>query len=257
VVLAKLGDHRRCGYGALMLTTFLIVQSVAILLLAVLVAGLLRAHGEVLRILHNNGISLDKDSPTAPHPGRSIPVRASSVAAHDITGVRLGGGATKIGIVGAPGSTLLAFLSTGCSSCGVIWREMANPALEVPGENTRLVVVAKGPEAESVSRLEELAPSDLLVVQSSDAWDRYQVPVTPYFVLVDGSTGTVQGEGTAASWTQMIGLMRQAVADARSPARRSVDSGPGELQADEELRKAGIGPGHESLYPGSQPPVER
>jgi len=69
--------------------------------------------------------------------------------------------------------------------------------------------------------------------------------VTPYFVLVEGATGAVIGEGSASSWGQVRSLIGQAVAD--SDARSG--AGDDEMLADRELRKAGIGPGHESLYP--------
>ena len=150
-----------------------------------------------------------------------------------------------IGVTGTESRTLLAFLSTGCSSCLPLWEQMRvqSPVSEL--DNTRLVVVTKGPEAESPSRLQQLAPSDTTVVQATDAWESYGVPVTPYFVLVDGGTGEVVGEGSASTWEQVNSLIVQAAED-----REVVVSG-GELVADRELRRAGIGPGHPSLYPGN------
>ena len=49
--------------------------------------------------------------------------------------------------------TLLAFLTSGCSTCAVFWSALANPhASPVPG-GARVVVVTKGAEAESPARL--------------------------------------------------------------------------------------------------------
>jgi hypothetical protein len=87
------------------------------------------------------------------------------------------------------------------------------------------------------------------VIQTTEAWLDYGVPVSPYFVLVDGVTGNTIGEGSAASWAQVRSLLGQALADAGLSAR-----GDDELNADATLRQAGIGPGHPSLYP-DQPPT--
>ena len=51
---------------------------------------------------------------------------------------------------------------------------------------------------ESPSRLRDLAPADVPVVMSSQAWEDYGVTMSPYFVLV-GADGEVRGEGAASS----------------------------------------------------------
>ena len=63
-------------------------------------------------------------------------------------------------------------MSSGCSVCQTFWDELSAGPVDVPG-GARLVVVAKGPEEESVSRLRELAGDDLEVVQSSGTWTDY------------------------------------------------------------------------------------
>lgn len=234
-----------------MLEAFLIVQTLAIGVLAMLVVGLLRAHATVLKLLHDNGISLEEGS-VGPSP---VAIRPTSTPAFDVAGPRLSGGTVNLSVVGAANSTLLVFLSSGCASCQVIWKEMAAPDLQIPGRDTRLVALTKSADSESESRLKMLAPDDVVVVQSTEIWERYQVPVTPYFILVDGPSGTVQGEGTASSWSQMLSLMGQAMADTSAKKAR-VNPDTGELAADFELKKAGIGPGHDSLYPGDQPPIQ-
>ena len=235
-----------------MLNAFLIAQTIAIGVLAMLVVGLLRAHATVLRLLHDNGISLEGDTPSASH---QTAIRPTSTPAFDVAGPRLSGGAVSLSVVGAPHSTLLVFLSSGCASCQVIWKELADPELRIPGRETRLIALTKDPEDESESRLKMLAPDDVVVVQSTQIWEQYQVPVTPYFVLIDGPSGTVQGEGTASSWSQMFSLMGQAIADTSlKQTRKNPDTR--ELAADVELRRSGIGPRDASLYPGTEPPVE-
>ena len=156
--------------------------------------------------------------------------------------------------------TLLAFLTSGCTTCVEFWNAFADPrSLRVPG-GARLVVVTKGEEAESPGRLRKFAPRDVPVVMSSAAWDDYDVPVAPYFAYVDGASATVVGEGAAGSWNHLSDMLAQALADAgfdgrgRRP-RRSGGSRERAARADEELLAAGIEPGDPSLYPqpGSGP----
>lgn len=212
------------------------IEAVAIVLLGLLVVGLLRSHAEILRRLHELGAGLDPDAVpgvTTPVP---TPARRASATAFDVAGVSPADESVRIGVVGARQSTLLAFLSSGCFTCGNFWESFATTdRLAVPG-GARLVVVTKSPDAESPGRIRQLAPTAFPVVMSSEAWDAYKVPQTPYFVYVDGPSGRIVGEGSSATWDQVVSLWSQALAD-------------GESRADRELLQAGIHPGHESLYP--------
>ena len=71
-------------------------------------------------------------------------------------------------------------------------------------------IVTMGPEAESESAIVELAPPEVTVVMSSEAWDDYEVPGSPYFVFVDGASGRIVGQGTAPDWDQVVRLMTEA-----------------------------------------------
>jgi hypothetical protein len=230
------------------MTAVLIIEGVAIILLAILVVGLLRSNADVLRALHELG---------AGEPGASTRSRHQHVApqregsAPDVSGETLSGSAVHIGVGGAAHPTLLAFLSTGCSACIGLWEDLKTGVGRSGGDQTRLVVVTKGREAESESRLRELAPEGVSLVQSTEAWTDYEVPVSPYFVLVDGPTGAVIGEGSAGSWGQVESLMSQALADAGTHRPERIDNG--ELRADAELRRAGILPGDPSLYHDERP----
>jgi hypothetical protein len=231
------------------MTALLIAQSLVVILLTLLVIGLLRSHAQILRALHSMGVGEDLTAPVQVSR-RPAPTRTGKPA-HDVTGRRLGGGNVKIAVVDVEHPTLIAFLSTGCASCQIFW-ESFREGVRTPGAGTRLVVVTKGPEAESESRIAALAPGeDITLVQSTEAWEAYEVPVTPYFVLVDGDSGVVLGEGSGTRWEQVYGLMRQALDDAglAGAGRRDRHADDGEFRADAELRRAGIGPGHESLYP--------
>lgn len=249
-------------------------------LLAVLVVGLLRSHAEILRRLHELGAGVyDDEEESGPgatsrvelaerpeirtRPGVPEP-RVVETGAHDLTGVTPQGAAKAIGVVGTDHSTLLAFLSSGCGTCADFWRAFAaGEADALPGRDTRLVIVTKSPDAESPSEVAALAPPQHPTLMSSEAFDDYAVPVSPYFVLVDGPTGRIVGEGAAASWSQVANLLRQAAADAGlttegTPRRAGgrLDGPAREARADAELLAAGITPGHPSLYPDTVETVE-
>jgi hypothetical protein len=231
------------------MTAVLIIEGVAIVLLAVLVVGLLRSNADVLRALHELGAGELGASATRSRHQHAAPQREGS--APDVSGETLSGSAVHIGVSATDHSTLLAFLSTGCSACMGLWEGLRTGVGRVGGDDTRLVVVTKGREAESESRLRELAPEGVSLVQSTGAWADYEVPVSPYFVLVDGPTGSVIGEGSAGSWGQVASLMNQALADAGTGRPERIDNG--ELRADAELRRAGILPGDPSLYREKRP----
>jgi hypothetical protein len=141
------------------------------------------------------------------------------------------------GIAAAP--TLLAFLSTGCETCAGFWDSLGDGRLPA---GTRTVIVTRGADRESPSRLRSLAPVDVPVVMSSRAWEDYKPPGAPYFVLVDGH---VRGEGAATTWAALSSLVSDAIEDERP-------SGGGTERArrvDTTLASAGITAGHPSLYP--------
>src|SRR4029077_19637346 len=125
----------------------------------------------------------------------SIDLRAddgSFAAAADIDGAGLRDDATHIAVVGARHRTMLAFLSSGCLTCQEFWSAFADAArLDLPTD-IRLVVVTKDAAEESVSALRRLEPAGVPVVMSSAAWADYNVPGSPYFVLVDGRLGRVR-----------------------------------------------------------------
>lgn len=226
-----------------MTTTVLVVESVVLALLVLLVAGLLRSHAEILRRLHALGAGLDPDGSVSVAPPRALDLRAddgSFAPAADIVGAGLRDDAAHIAIVGARHRTMLAFLSSGCLTCQEFWSAFGDAGrLDLP-DDIRLVVVTKDAAEESISALRRLAPAGVPVVMSSAAWVEYNVPGSPYFVLVDGELGRVRGEGTGATWEQVKNLLRQASDDAGDASR--------EARIDRELRAHGIEPGDESLY---------
>lgn len=241
------------------MTALVTIQAVAIGLLGLLVAGLLRSHAEILRALHDLGAGIDPDA-EAPHGARPRPHSAGAgpgstgATATDLVGTTPDGESIALGVVKSAQHTLLAFLSSGCSTCAAFWAAFTDvDGSSVPG-GARVVVVTKGSEHESPARVGELAPPEVTVVMSSEAWEAYRVPVVPYFVYVAGVSGRVVGEGSANSWDHVRELMRQALADAgvgdTGPRRRRVPPGDNAARIDADLLSAGIHPGHASLYPG-------
>ena len=225
-------------------------------LLGILVAGLLRSHAEVLRALHELGVNLDPTQATADGgpvrrtaPGVPRPrAHHDPIASFDISGESPSGDAVSVSVIGADRLTLVAFLSSTCLSCRGFWTAFADPQLRVPG-GARLVAVTRGNEAESPSALRKLAPPEVITVQSTDAWTAYGVPGAPYFVLVDGTSGDVVGEGAATTWEQVANLMDNAMADAGVGRRGGRGRLAREARVDDELRAAGVEPGDPSLYP--------
>lgn len=232
--------------------------AVVIALLAVLVAGLLRSHAEILRALHELGVGLDPDGASVPSRGLEVPRRReSSRVAKDLVGVSPDGDAVSVGVVGVDHPTLVAFLTSGSSTCAEFWTALDDPGRRrVPGD-ARVVVATKGPDAESPARLRKFTPSDVPVVMSSPAWDDFDVPVAPYFAYVDGPSGAVVGEGAASSWEHLQSMLEQALADAGMPtgrrrARRAAGNQDRADRVDAELLGAGIEPGDPSLYPQTE-----
>lgn len=227
------------------MTALVIVEGVVILVLGLLVAGLLRSHADILRALHDLGVDLEHDHHDVDfnvQDGVMAPGNAIGSPAHDISGATLDGGAIGMRLVGGEHRTLLAFLSSGCSTCFVLWKTLPTQA----PRDLRVVVVTRSPEDESVTSLRELAPEDVPVIMSSQAWGEYGVPGSPYFVLVDGERGVI-GEGSAGTWDRITQLLGEAGGDAQRSSRAS--GAVRETRADAELAAAGIMPGDPSLYP--------
>ena len=227
------------------MTALVVALAVAVLLLAVLVAGLLRSHAEILKALHELGAGLELDRADGPVDvtieGVRTPRRSGTAQTADsVTGQTLDGEAVALSLTTGK-DTLLAFLSSGCTTCGAFWEAFAEQQVEVPGD-ARLVVVTKGLDEESASALAKRAPRHVPLVASSSAWEGFGVPGSPYFVYVDG-TGRVVGEGSAATWPAVATLLGQAHAD--DAHRRGRLSRQG--RDDAALAAAGIRPGDASL----------
>jgi hypothetical protein len=232
------------------MTVLVIAEGVAILLLGLLVAGLLRSHAEILRKLHDMGASVEGGSEPELNfaPTVQSPSDVSGIG-HDLAGTTPSEDAIAVRVSGVRHRTLVAFLSSGCLTCAGFWDAFSGDVTSELGD-TRLVIVTKDDSEESPSRIRKLAPSAHPVVMSIDAWADYQVPGSPYFVLVDGPTNRVIGEGSSGTWAQLRNLMGEALDDkrGRKARRKARADATREARADQELMAAGIYPGDPSLY---------
>jgi hypothetical protein len=247
------------------MVALVVVVTFVVLLLGVLVAGLLRSHADILRSLHDLGVGVGDparlDEPeTGPARPAGLPTWSSERAdthrpAPTVAGVTPAGDARAIAMDNGDGLTLLAFLSSGCATCGGFWQALQAPdSLDLPLD-TRVVIVTKGPDREVPAEVDAATTGRVPVVMSTEAWLEYEVPGSPFFVLVDGTTGLTVGQGVAARLDQLLDLIGRAEHD-RTPRHRrrrppsGARTGPQrEADADEVLRAAGVYPGDPSLYP--------
>jgi hypothetical protein len=225
------------------MTALVSVETVLVVLLVVLVAGLLRSHAEILRRLAAAEDAAARGRHARVPPGLATPDQVeradSDLVAPAVSGQTPSGDAVVLDFSGCSAvPTLLAFLTSGCTTCAGFWAQLGERRL---GDAVRTVIVAHGDERERPARLSKLAPSGVPVVMSSQAWLDYRVPGSPYFVLVDSS---IQGEGVATSWEALASLVTDALEESSGSAgeRRARD-------VDQTLAAAGIGPSHPSLYP--------
>ena len=228
--------------------------TVVVIILTILVLGLLRSHGEMLRAFNELGVTFGHDgehgdgaTTSLPDPERRVPHASERVLpstgdglVHDISGSTPRGGGLVVGLTGRNERTLLAFLTSGCATCKNFWDAFSNDP-PLPRSVDRLVIVTRSNDEESPAALANLAPPRHSVIMSSEAWDDYGVPVSPYFVLVDGATGSIDGEGAASTWSQVGSLLSRAEADLEAQNEQRIDA---------ELEAAGIRPDDPTLYPG-------
>ena len=229
-----------------------IIIAVLLAVALVYIAALLRSHADILRRL----AALEERAPVGapahalePRDGAPPVGGGEVVTAGPISGATLHGDSATLSF--GPGSpvTLIAFLTSGCTSCAPLWAGL-HEARDLGTLAQRVAVITHDPMRESPTRLERLAPAGTDVIMSSAAWADYAVPGSPHFVLTDGAGG-ILGRGSALSWSQLETM----VADARADARRAADPARTTAERAERsggaLASAGIGPGHPSLYPSA------
>ncbi len=239
----------------IVLLLVLVVLVVLTIFVSALTASFSSLEARLDRVTGSTPIELRRPSPGVPtgvggatgRPGR------------DLVGHDLDGNPLTAAVVGVEHFTLLAFLSSGCSTCGRFWTQLRGGTVPDLGLDTRLIVLAKGADAESMTALTEVA-SGVDVLLSTQAWQDYEVPGTPFFILVDGRSGAVRGEGTAMGWDEVRNLVALGRGDASivtgvsTAAMKPSSDAEREAVIDQLLMDAGVFPGDPSLYPGTTPP---
>lgn len=222
----------------------IVIEAIVIGLLLVLVAGLLRSHAEILRQLHALGGGEHPTGTFVPSPRRG---GLGPAPLANLSGPTPEGGTASVALTGSRGYSLLAFLSTTCTSCQPFWQGLSG---DLNFSGARPILVTKDPRDESPREIARMAGGKVTTVMSSDAWDAFKVPATPYFALIDNTNAAVVGEGSAANWGRVGEMVSRAISDHAHPFHSSTSARKADV--DEELKQAGIEPGDQRLY---QPPV--
>ncbi|HEU4320464.1 MAG TPA: hypothetical protein VFS66_10335 [Acidimicrobiia bacterium] len=148
-----------------------------------------------------------------------------------------------------PDPTLVAFLSTTCSTCTPFWEGLQSSQMYFGGHRHRVVVVTMGKSEESPTRAQSLAKPGVDVIMSSEAWSEFEVPGAPYFVLLEAGTGRVVGEGSAMTYDSLEEFLSDATNDKIWDLQQAEGFFDEEDRIDADLRRAGILPGDARLYP--------
>lgn len=237
-----------------------IALAVIIILLGTLVIGLLRSHAEILRKLEMLGVGEHRTTDHSHAIELTAKPSSSPTGPHDIAGITPDGEPVVVSPTAGGDPTLLAFLSTSCSSCTPFWERLDSDLRYFGGHRYRVLIITRGESEESPSRAESLAASHASVVMSSSAWDDYEVPGAPFFAVIDPDAGVIVGEGSSGTFEALEQFLIDAGNDADWDRRqgRATDAQQ-EDRVDADLRNAGILPGDHRLYhdKGDLPEAER
>jgi hypothetical protein len=178
------------------MTVLVVAEAVVIGLLGILVVGLLRRDAAILREL--------EDGKGAAGPAELADIGA---VARDIAGVGLNGQIVGVRVREPDRPTLLAFMSTTCSTCNHFWRRFGDAEMLATLGNTRLIIITYGDDHERRATVAEVAPPDIPLVMSSIAWQTYGIPSSPHFVMVSETTGLITAKASAPNWDGMLELI--------------------------------------------------
>jgi hypothetical protein len=228
----------------------------------ILLLGVLRSHADVIeRVKPQQGrVAEGGSATTALTMPDGVLAPPESVAEHALATVRgqdLDLRPTEIGVAEGSGQYLLiAFLSTTCLTCLDIWRDVisggaASASIDAgAGGTAEVVLVLKGRELENLGKAQALAEeTPVPVLFGQEAWDALEVPGSPYFALIERSSTKVVGAGSAQSWSQIVSLASDGMLELSVEAQNGGTGGYQGIIAreDDDLRRAGIIPGHPSL----------
>src|SRR5207244_890152 len=174
------------GTGAGDMLVAVVALTIVVGLLSFLVVGLLRSHAEILLRLDSgpsptseNG-SQSQWRPPSERVSTELAPSDVSNAVQTLTVEEIRGEdldlVSRIVVLPEDRPTVLAFLSTGCLTCGSFFGEFAELKLGELDPPLDLVVVTKSREEENLTRLRNLATDNVTVVMSSIPWEALEVP---------------------------------------------------------------------------------
>jgi hypothetical protein len=231
------------------MTGVVIALALVVGLLGILVVGLLRSHADILRRLESIGAGLDGSHE---HSSQITLTRrdAVSVAERRVIGVTPDGEPVVVSLSAGADPTLIAFLSTTCSTCTPFWEGLESSLMHFGGHRHRVLIVTLGESEESPTRAQSMAKPGVDVIMSSTSWSEFEVPGAPYFALIEAETSRVVGEGSAMTFESLEEFLSDATNDQKWDLQTSGGVGISEEdRIDAELRRAGILPGDPRLYP--------
>ena len=226
-----------------------IALAVVVFLLGLLVVGLLRSHADILRRLDSLGAGLE----VGDHDHNSSQItltRREDAVVRDIrlTGITPDGEPVVTSLATGTDPTLVAFLSTTCSSCSPFWEGLESSEMYFGAHRHRVLIVTLGEAEESPTRAQSMAKPGADVVMSSASWNEFGVPGAPYFVLLAPGTGSVIGEGSAMTYESLIEFLTDATNDQQWDLQHAPAIVDEESRIDSDLRRAGIVPDDPRLY---------
>jgi|SRR5579862_4766 len=245
------------------MTYALCALAVVVGVLVFLVVGLLRSHAEILMRLDQLGQGIASGTGSLNNHGSSAderltttirPVSPSSEILEHLVMPTVRGMSLELELaefeLSAERPTLLAFLSTGCLTCVHFFESLDRSRASSSPDGVDVVIVTKGREEENLVKLGTLAPTGVPLVMSTETWERFDVPGSPFFALLD-ERHRFLGAGSANSWPQVGSLVADSLEERRIvDGRGSREGSPRMAREDRDLLSAGIGPDHPSLYGG-------
>jgi hypothetical protein len=182
-------------------TAVVVAEAVAIAILSLLISGLLRTQTRIVEALRQLQAAREA-TPATRHGWDGVPTLAA--VAPEVSGVDLDGRPVRLA---TDRRRVLAFLTSGCSSCGWWWQQLAAAGSAMV---TGLVVVTPDPGSDAPDDIRALWRPGLAVVMSSGAWEAYGVRSGSTFVVVDD--GRIVAAGSAGDWDALAALLSAAPA---------------------------------------------
>lgn len=203
-----------------------VAQIAGLGLLAILCAGLLRANANLTRRVEaleiagerarrRRDAALQASTTQQTTMGFSMSETPENLEGNDegelvsLDGTAPDGSPMSIDLQG-DGPQLVAFLSTSCGICTSLWERLQSGDLAEQSPGLRPVVVTKSASLEDADRVRELtAAGTVPTVMSTQAWQDYEIPGSPYFLLVGGEPRDVIGEGPASGWPDVSAIVNR------------------------------------------------